>query len=152
MFGMAQAERLAAWMRERVTEAGAQGLVVGLSGGVDSAVVARLSQLAAPGATVGVLMPFFFMLTGLRTQIDLGSTGFLEILLVTTGLAVLGNVGGTALAARSVGESWANALGLGAVSAGSSVYLKVGVKLPSTADNTVQGRKAAIDVSWMLEQ
>ena len=44
-------------MRERVTEAGAQGLVVGLSGGVDSAVVARLSQLAAPGATVGVLMP-----------------------------------------------------------------------------------------------
>ena len=45
-----------------------------------------------------------------------------------------------------------SALGLGAVSAGSSVYLKVGVKLPSTADNTVQGRKAAIDVSWMLEQ
>src|SRR5438094_8004735 len=54
---MAQAERLAAWMRERVTEAGAQGLIVGLSGGVDSAVVARLSQLAAPGAVVGVLMP-----------------------------------------------------------------------------------------------
>ena len=54
---MGQAERLAAWMRERVTEAGAQGLVVGLSGGVDSAVVARLSQLAAPGAAVGVLMP-----------------------------------------------------------------------------------------------
>ena len=54
---MGQAERLAAWMRERVTEAGAQGLVVGLSGGVDSALVARLSQLAAPGAVVGVLMP-----------------------------------------------------------------------------------------------
>jgi len=44
-------------MRERVAEAGAQGLVVGLSGGVDSALVARLSQLAAPGAVVGVLMP-----------------------------------------------------------------------------------------------
>lgn len=44
-------------MRERVSEAAAQGLVVGLSGGVDSAVVARLSQLAAPGAVVGVLMP-----------------------------------------------------------------------------------------------
>jgi NAD+ synthase len=54
---MAQAERLAAWMRERVAEAGAQGLVVGLSGGVDSAVVARLSQLASPGQVVGVLMP-----------------------------------------------------------------------------------------------
>ena len=54
---MALAERLAAWMRERVTEAGAQGLVVGLSGGIDSAIVARLSQLAAPGAALGVLMP-----------------------------------------------------------------------------------------------
>src|SRR5438874_3751660 len=54
---MGQVERLAAWMRERVSEAGAQGLVVGLSGGIDSAVVARLSQLAAPGAVVGVLMP-----------------------------------------------------------------------------------------------
>jgi Kef-type K+ transport system membrane component KefB len=60
-------------------------------------------------------MPFFFMLTGLRTLIDLGSPGFLEILLVTTALAVLGNVGGTALAARLVGESWADALGLGAL-------------------------------------
>jgi NAD+ synthase len=54
---MARAERLAAWMRGQVTEAGAHGLVVGLSGGVDSAVVARLSQLAAPGAVVGVLLP-----------------------------------------------------------------------------------------------
>jgi len=54
---MAQAERLAAWMRERVTEAGAQGLIVGLSGGIDSAVVARLSQLATPGAVLGLLMP-----------------------------------------------------------------------------------------------
>jgi Kef-type K+ transport system membrane component KefB len=66
-------------------------------------------------ATVGVLMPFFFMLTGLRTLIDLGSPGFLEILVVTTALAVLGKVGGTALAARLVGETWANALGLGAL-------------------------------------
>jgi NAD+ synthase len=57
MSSMAQAERLAAWMRERVTQAGAQGLVVGLSGGIDSAVVARLAQLATPGAVLGVLMP-----------------------------------------------------------------------------------------------
>ena len=44
-------------MRESVAAAGAQGLVVGLSGGVDSAVVARLAQLAAPGEALGVLMP-----------------------------------------------------------------------------------------------
>ena len=54
---MAQIERLAGWMRERVAAAGAQGLVVGLSGGIDSAVVARLAQLAAPGEALGVLMP-----------------------------------------------------------------------------------------------
>ena len=54
---MASAERLARWMRERVHSAGARGLAVGLSGGVDSAVVARLAQLAAPGAVLGVLLP-----------------------------------------------------------------------------------------------
>jgi Kef-type K+ transport system membrane component KefB len=66
-------------------------------------------------ATVGVLMPFFFMLTGLRTLIDLGSSGFLEILLVTTALAIVGKVGGTALAARLTGENWSTGLGLGAL-------------------------------------
>jgi NAD+ synthase len=54
---MALLERLAGWMRESVAAAGAQGLVVGLSGGIDSAVVARLAQLAAPGEALGVLMP-----------------------------------------------------------------------------------------------
>lgn len=54
---MGRAERIAGWMREQVREAGARGLVVGLSGGVDSALVARLAQLAAPNAVVGVLMP-----------------------------------------------------------------------------------------------
>ena len=60
-------------------------------------------------------MPFFFMLTGLRTLIDLGSSGFLEILRVTTALAVLGKLGGTAVAARLVGEPCTNALCLGAL-------------------------------------
>lgn len=45
-------------MRQQLTAAGARGFVVGLSGGVDSAVVARLAQLAAPGgAVVGALLP-----------------------------------------------------------------------------------------------
>ena len=39
------------------TIAGARGFVVGLSGGVDSAVVVRLCQAAAPGNVVGVMMP-----------------------------------------------------------------------------------------------
>jgi NAD+ synthase len=54
---MAAPERLAGWMRQRVQAAGAGGLVVGLSGGLDSAVVARLSQLAMPGGVVGVILP-----------------------------------------------------------------------------------------------
>lgn len=51
------AERLVDWIRQQVVAAGARGLVVGLSGGVDSAVVARLCQMATPGAVVGVLLP-----------------------------------------------------------------------------------------------
>src|SRR5438876_8542262 len=54
---MATAERIAGWMRRQLAASGARGFIVGLSGGIDSAVVARLSQLAAPGAVVGVLMP-----------------------------------------------------------------------------------------------
>jgi NAD+ synthase len=54
---MSRAEHLAGWMRHRLTATGTRGFVVGLSGGLDSAVVARLAQLAAPGAVVGVLLP-----------------------------------------------------------------------------------------------
>ena len=50
-------QRIAEWLQQRATEAGARGFVVGLSGGVDSAVVARLCQIAAPGRVVGVIMP-----------------------------------------------------------------------------------------------
>jgi len=45
------------WLRQRATAATARGFVVGLSGGLDSAVVARLCQLAIPGQVAGVIMP-----------------------------------------------------------------------------------------------
>ena len=63
--------------------------------------------------TVALLMPFFFMLTGLRTLIDPGSSAFLEIFAVATVVAVIGKVGGSAIAARLVGHSWPTALALG---------------------------------------
>ena len=44
-------------MRRQLLVAGARGFVVGLSGGVDSAVVARLAQLAAPGNVIAALLP-----------------------------------------------------------------------------------------------
>jgi NAD+ synthase len=45
------------WLRQRLAPSGARGFVFGLSGGIDSAVVSRLCQLAAPGQVVGVIMP-----------------------------------------------------------------------------------------------
>jgi NAD+ synthase len=50
-------ERIAGWMRQRLQSAGGAGFIVGLSGGVDSAVVARLSQLAAPGNVIAAILP-----------------------------------------------------------------------------------------------
>ena len=51
------AEKLARWLKSRLDSAGARGFVVGLSGGLDSTVVARLCQTAAPGRTLGVVLP-----------------------------------------------------------------------------------------------
>lgn len=45
------------WLREQKNKSGAQGLVVGISGGVDSAVVAGLCKRAFPENSVGVIMP-----------------------------------------------------------------------------------------------
>lgn len=45
------------WLRERVTEANMNGLVVGVSGGLDSAVVANLIKLAFPDDSLGVILP-----------------------------------------------------------------------------------------------
>lgn len=52
-----QIDLITKWLRERVTASNSDGLVVGLSGGIDSAVVVRLCQLAMPKAAYGVLMP-----------------------------------------------------------------------------------------------
>src|SRR3981189_223178 len=65
--------------------------------------------------TVAGVMPFFFMLTGLRTLIDPASSAFREILAAATVVAVIGKVGGSAITARFTGESWPTALGLGAL-------------------------------------
>jgi NAD+ synthase len=44
-------------MKERVHAAGSRGIVVGLSGGIDSAVVVGLAAMAVPGKVVGVMLP-----------------------------------------------------------------------------------------------
>lgn len=57
MDAAAQVERISAWIRERAQEAGVQGLVLGLSGGVDSAVVAGLAVRAMPGRVHTFILP-----------------------------------------------------------------------------------------------
>ena len=50
-------EAIVGWLRERVRQSSARGFAFGLSGGVDSAVVAGLCQKACPGNVLAVLMP-----------------------------------------------------------------------------------------------
>ena len=61
-----------------------------------------------------LLLPLFFVITGLRTQIGLINQGHLWI---TFGwillVAVAGKFGGSALAARMVGQSWKDSLSIG---------------------------------------
>jgi NAD+ synthase len=54
---MQRANELSDWIKDQVAASGARGVVVGLSGGVDSAVVLRLSQIALDDQVIGVLMP-----------------------------------------------------------------------------------------------
>ena len=52
-------EKLVSWLRERVTEARCRGTVFGISGGIDSAVVAALCRRAFPGSALGVFIPCY---------------------------------------------------------------------------------------------
>lgn len=63
-----------------------------------------------------LLLPLFFVFTGLRTQIGLLNEGHLWITcgwIILT--AVVGKFGGSMIAARFVGQSWKESLGIGAL-------------------------------------
>lgn len=45
------------WLKQRVKKAHCKGIVVGISGGIDSALVAALAKKAFPNNTLGVIMP-----------------------------------------------------------------------------------------------
>jgi NAD+ synthase len=51
------AEQLSRWISAEVNRAGLDGVVVGLSGGVDSAVVGGLAKRAFPDSALAVIMP-----------------------------------------------------------------------------------------------
>jgi len=52
-----QIEKCIDWIREVVTKANCKGVLVGLSGGIDSAVVANLLVRAFPENSLGVILP-----------------------------------------------------------------------------------------------
>ncbi len=54
---MSLKEEIVQWIKEKVKEARAKGIVVGLSGGIDSSVVASLSREAIKEKVLGVIMP-----------------------------------------------------------------------------------------------
>lgn len=51
------ANELVEWIKKSVNDAGAKGVVLGISGGVDSAVVAAAAKKAFPNNTLGIIMP-----------------------------------------------------------------------------------------------
>lgn len=50
-------QEIVAWIREQVRDAGSKGTVVGLSGGIDSAIVGALCKKAFPDSTLGIILP-----------------------------------------------------------------------------------------------
>jgi Kef-type K+ transport system membrane component KefB len=63
-----------------------------------------------------LLLPLFFALTGMRTRLDLLNDGAMWLWAgVVLLAAVFGKMGGAALAARWTGQSWRNAVALGAL-------------------------------------
>jgi Kef-type K+ transport system membrane component KefB len=75
---------------------------------VRASLITRIEPLAA-----SVLLPFFFVVTGLRALIDPASGVFAGILAVTTAATITGKVAGTAIPARLTGTPWRDALALG---------------------------------------
>jgi Kef-type K+ transport system membrane component KefB len=65
--------------------------------------------------TATVLLPFFFISTGLKTMIDPGSASFVSVLCVVILATVAGKVIGTSVPARILGFSWPDSLALGAM-------------------------------------
>lgn len=87
------------------------GVIMPTAGGFRDKLVVRIEDLSAV-----LLLPVFFAFTGLRTQISLlNEAQDWFICLIIIGVATVGKLGGSALAARLTGMKWRESLQLGAL-------------------------------------
>lgn len=93
-----------------------------------SQILARLDVVATT-----VLLPFFFITTGLKVQIDPFADEFSTIVVATLIAALIGKIAGTAIPARLSGERWGDAFALGALmqAKGLVVFVALAVLLDS---------------------
>jgi len=63
-------QKLCVWMEDKVTEANTQGIVFGLSGGLDSAVVAALSIRIFPQNTLAIIIPCHSLEADINDALD----------------------------------------------------------------------------------
>jgi Kef-type K+ transport system membrane component KefB len=73
--------------------------------------VELLQRLETP--TVMVLLPFYFVATGLRTDADLFTSSLVTLTVLTTLVAIVGKVVGVVIPAKLAGHDWSHSLSLG---------------------------------------
>ncbi|MGC8778858.1 MAG: NAD(+) synthase [Candidatus Caldatribacteriaceae bacterium] len=65
-----EVKRITTWVQEKIQEAGAKGLVFGMSGGIDSSVVAALAKRACGEEILGLIMPCYSIPQDLEDALD----------------------------------------------------------------------------------
>jgi Kef-type K+ transport system membrane component KefB len=87
------------------------GLIIPVDWAYRRPFVARVEDVAGV-----LLLPVFFVITGLRTQIgSLHSIADWTVCALIIAVAIIGKLGGATFAARATGESWKDAFALGAL-------------------------------------
>jgi Kef-type K+ transport system membrane component KefB len=87
------------------------GIIIPKSAFLQKHIIDRISDV-----TMVMLLPLFFVYTGLRTNAGILNTGGLWISFILIMLcAVAGKLGGSALVAKVLGQTWQNSLSIGAL-------------------------------------
>ncbi|MGL6125205.1 MAG: NAD(+) synthase [Metamycoplasmataceae bacterium] len=73
---------LVSWLKEEVNKAGAKGVIVGISGGIDSALVGAIAKAAFPNNSLGVIMPISSRVIDKEDGIELCKTISLDYKIV----------------------------------------------------------------------